>query len=237
MKGLIQAIRRPPSRAVVVIAAPLAAVVVVVGPAAPAEAFFHPMPTPTGPHHWHAEKNPSAYALSLMTAKQKSGLVKYRGSGRHGGAARCVKNCIDPTITFHSRSGPKARAGMTASGAIWCSWIEGWVYTKNITGSKIWQFKMHTDYCWNDGTGLIVSHHTSVHPTIYTWASALGWEYKGTTEVTSWRPFGNNTAVRTYAQGHFDFCPPRIWCVQTRYPYIYLDVYGTGDRVMSKWGW
>lgn len=229
--------RRHRPRLVLLVASLLGLALVVVGPAGPAAALFRPMPTPTGPHHWHAEKNPSSYALSLMTAKQKSALIKAHGSGRHGGADRCVANCWDPRITYGSRSGLQRRVAVLASGTTWCSWIEGWVYTKNITGSKIWQFKMHTDYCWNDGTGLIVSHHSTVHPTIYTWASALGWEYKGTTEVSSWRPFANNTAVRTYAQGHFDFCPPRIWCVQTRYPYVYLDVYGSGDRVMSKWGW
>jgi hypothetical protein len=224
-------------RTTLVVAALATALVGVLGPAGPAQAFFHPLPAPTGPHHWHAEKNPSAYALSLMSTKEKSGLTTYRGSGRHVGGKRCVRNCIDPTIEVRSVRGLPRRASVLATGTTWCSWIEGWVYTKNVTGSKIWQFTMRTDYCWNDGTGLVVSHHTSVQPTIYTWASALGWEYKGTTEVTSWRPFGNATAVRTYAQGHFDFCPPRIWCVQTRYPYIYLDVYGTGDRVMSKWGW
>jgi hypothetical protein len=132
--------------------------------------------------------------------------------------------------------GPERRASGTIGGATWCSWIEGWVYAMNVTGAKVWQFTVRTDYCWNEGNATIVSHHTSAHPTVYTWASVLGWDYAGTTEISSWRPFGNNSAVRTYAQGHFDYCPPRIWCVQTKFPYIYLDVYGTGDRLMSKWG-
>jgi hypothetical protein len=222
-------------RALLAATALAGSLITIVGPSTPAGAYFHAMPTPTGPHHWHAERNPSSAALALMTAKQEAALVRSKGASKRGGSVVCTSNCVDPTIVVYgSKNGPVRAA--TTTGVTWCSWIEGWVYTKNITGSKIWQFKVHTDYCWNDGTGLIVSHHTTVHPKVYTWASAMGWEYKGTTEVSSWKPFGNNTAVRTYAQGHFDYCPPRIWCVQTRYPYVYLDVYGTGDRVMSKWG-
>jgi hypothetical protein len=221
-------------RALLAVAALAGSLLTIVGPSSPANAYFHPMPTPTGPHHKHTEKNPSALALSLMTAKQKTAIMRSSGAGKRYGRARCTSNCIDPLLTYGGRSGPRRPA--STSGATWCSWLEGWVYSTNVTGAKIWQFKMHTDYCWNDGTGLIVSHHTTVHPTVYTWASVLGWDYEGTTEVSSWRPFGNSTAVRTYAQGHFDYCPPRIWCVQTKYPYIYLDVYGTGDRFMSKWG-
>lgn len=210
-------------------------VFVVVGPSTPASAFFHAMPPPTGPHHYHKEKNPSQAALALMSPKQKAALVHSGGTLRRSGKARCVRNCTDPRAASQPTIGVRRHVEAT-TGSIWCSWYWIAIYSKNITGAKLWQFNMRTDYCWNDLTGMVVSHHTGVHPVVYSWASFLGWDYKGTTEVSAWRPFGDNSAVRTYAQGHFAFCPPRIWCVQTRYPYAYIDVYGTGDRLVSKWG-
>jgi hypothetical protein len=224
------------TRAMLAIAVLAGSLLTIVGPSMPASAFFHPMPTPTGPHHRHIERNPSAEAVSLLSAKQKTAIAKWSGTSRRLGGVRCTSNCVDPRVVYGSTAGPDRRASVATAGTTWCSWIEGWVYTTNLTGAKVWQFTVHTDYCWNQGTGTVVSHHTAAHPTVYTWASVLGWDYAGTTEVSSWKPFGNNTAVRTYAQGHFDYCPPRIWCVQTKYPYIYLDVYGTGDRMMSGWG-
>lgn len=214
----------------------LVSLLMLIGVAPPASAFFHGMPAPTGPHHRHHERNPGRFALARMTARQKRAIARFAGSGGHYGRKRCHANCVDPVVRSRTVTGRPYRVAQPASGAIWCSWIEGYVWMENVTRSKIWQFQMHTDYCWNDGTGLIVSHYSAVQPKVYTWASAMGWTYRGTTEKSWWRPFGNNTAVRTYAQGHFDYCPPRIWCVQTRYPYMYLDVYGTGDRFMSKAG-
>jgi len=224
-------------RVLLAVATLVGALFTVLGPTSPAAAFFHPMPTPTGPHHRHAERNPSAAALARMTSKQKHAIMRSGGASHRSGGVRCWSNCVDPRVSYRSVTGPVRFGSMTPFGVTWCSWIEGWVWSKNVTGAKIWQFKLHTDYCWNDGTGLIVSHHSTVQPTVYTWAGAIGWTYRGTTEKSAWRPFGNNKAVRTYAQGHFDYCPPRIWCVQSKYPYVYLDVYGTGDRRMSKWGW
>jgi hypothetical protein len=210
---------------------------VLTGPSSPAAAFFHPMPAPTGPHHRHVERNPSSAALALMSTKQKTAIMRSSGTHRTSGRVRCTSNCVDPTITYRSRTeAGTLRRLAGGTGVTWCSWFALFIYSENVTGAKIWQYEIRTDYCWNDGTGRIVSHKTTVHPTIYTWASLLGWEFKGNTEISAWRPFGDNTAVRTYAQGHFDFCPPRIWCVQSKYPYAYLDVYGTGDRFVSKWG-
>jgi hypothetical protein len=225
-------------RALLATAALAGAVFAVVGPASPASAFFHPMPPPTGPHHAHPEKNPSRAEFALLTPKQKTAIVRSGGTLRRAGNVRCVRNCGDPRALSRptlggERIGHRAAA---STGTIWCSWYWVGIFTANVTGAKIWQFNMRTDYCWNDATGMVVSHHTAVHPVIYSWASFLGWEYKGTTEVSAWRPFGDASAVRTYAQGHFSFCPPRIWCVQTKYPYAYIDVYGTGDRMVSKWG-
>jgi hypothetical protein len=226
--------RRP--RALRAIAALVGALVMVVVSSAPADAYFRPMPTPRGPHHRHTQTNPTTAALSRMSAKQKTAIMKSGRSARRSGSVRCRSNCVDPRLVYGSEVGPDRRASAATIGATWCSWIEGWVYATNLTGDKIWKLTVRTDYCWNTGTGTVVSHHTTVHPTVYTWAGVMGWDYKGTTEVSSWRPFGNNTAIRTYAQGHFAYCPPRIWCVQSKYPYVYLDVYGTGDRMMSKWG-
>jgi hypothetical protein len=225
-------------RALVVVAALAGSLFALLGAAPPASAYFRPMPTPTGPHHHHRETNPSRAALARMTPKQRHAVARSgHATGRHG-RAHCVRRCVNPALAYHSgvQAGPVRPATDPTSG-IWCRWIEGWVWTENVTGAKVWQFKVHTDFCWNAATGRVVSHKTTVHPTVYTWASALGWQYRGTTEVSAWRPFGDDTAVRTYAQGHFDFCPPRIWCVQTKYPYVYLDVYGTGWVQMSKWGW
>jgi hypothetical protein len=222
-------------RALLALAAVVGSLLTIVGPSTPASAFFHPMPTPTGPHHRHHEKNPGAAALALMTPKQKAAISKSSGVVRRHGKTRCVTDCVDPRVAYDSTTG-SARRAATTSGAILCSWFALYIYAENITGAKIWQFEIRTDYCWNDGTDRIVSHKTTTHPTVYTWASVMGWEFKGTTEISAWRPFGDNTAIRTYAQGHFDYCPPRIWCVQTKYPYAYLDVYGTGDRFVSKWG-
>jgi hypothetical protein len=216
-------------------AAAMLAIVVALGPADPATAFYAPMPTPTGPHHYHREKNPSAAALALMTSKQKSAIERSSGERKTYGKVRCVQNCIDPTLRSATATVADRQAASSYA-PILCSWFAIYIYAKNFSGAKIWQFEIRTDYCRNSGTARIVSHKTTVHPTVYTWASVLGWQYKGTTEVSSWEPFDNSSAVRTYAQGHFDYCPPRIWCVQSKYPYAYLDVYGTGDRLVSKWG-
>ena len=67
-------------------------------------------------------------------------------------------------------------------------------------------------------------------------AAVLGWSYGGTVDKSQWDYYGDKWVYRSYAQGKFDYCPPRIICIQHMYPYEYVDAYGNGRATTAAWG-
>ncbi|MFD1936678.1 MULTISPECIES: hypothetical protein [Nonomuraea] len=124
----------------------------------------------------------------------------------------------DPRTTLANPDG--ALAGCNAA------WVT--VYMNNVSGSTIWRYRQQVDWCSNG------SQVTSISPAqisgyVYGWAAALGWSYEGVRNNAQWDYYGNRWVYRTYTQGAFHYCPPRVICVQKVYPNITIDTYGNGN--------
>lgn len=119
-----------------------------------------------------------------------------------------------------------AAAGMRPD-TTWCgtSWFKVWV--ENVSGADLWYFRDTVTWCWN-GTKVLSIGPPTTTVKVYSWASALGWEYNGIEDSAQWDYYHDKWVYATYRQGKFSFCPPRIFCVQTKYPWMYQYTYGSG---------
>lgn len=53
-----------------------------------------------------------------------------------------------------------------------------------------------------------------------------------------WQPGGTTWYVRNYLKGEFRYCPIRIGaCIETDYPWIYLDLNGAGGYARTAGGY
>ena len=68
------------------------------------------------------------------------------------------------------------------------------------------------------------------------WASADGWEYSGVEDSAQYDYYHDRWVYSSYRQGKFSFCPPRIFCLSTKYPWMYQYTYGSGSWGTGGWG-
>jgi hypothetical protein len=108
------------------------------------------------------------------------------------------------------------------------------IYAWNGT-DDIWRWSLPIDWCWN---GWSVTSISSVHPSwhIYSWAATLGWSYEGMIDQDQWDYYGDGWVYRSFAQSHFQYCPPWIGCLSHMYPYEFVDTYGDGGAGTAGWG-
>jgi hypothetical protein len=134
---------------------------------------------------------------------------------------------VDPA-QFDSlrRSGAIALAG--------CSTYSDNIYAWNGT-DDIWRWSLPVTWCW-DGWQVTTIHPAIPNWHIYSWASVLGWAYEATVDRDQWDYYGDRWVFRSYAQGHFSYCPIRIGCLQHMYPWEYVDTYADGGAGTAGWG-
>jgi hypothetical protein len=125
----------------------------------------------------------------------------------------------------------EAAAGMVPTAA--CRWYSVSVAGLNAVRAKVWQYTQRIDWCY-DGRRVYQISPQQLTVSIPTWSSALGWRFEGTKEKAQWDYFGDRWVYRSYAMGHFQYCPPRIFCFQDKFPRIWLDTYGSG-RAQHYW--
>lgn len=108
-----------------------------------------------------------------------------------------------------------------------CRWYRVWVSGLNAARAKLWTYAQRIDWCY-DGRRVYRISPQQLSVSIPTWSAALGWRFEGTKEKVQWDYFGDRWVYRSYAMGQFQYCPPRIFCFQDKFPRIWLDTYGNG---------
>lgn len=111
-----------------------------------------------------------------------------------------------------------------------CSTASVWEYATNVTHTKLWQYTQTDQWCWDTGTHRVVSvgNPAKIAGTVTTFAAALGWSYAGVLNQRVSDYYGDHWVYDVWSQGHFDYCPPRVICVQHSYPQLTLYLYGDG---------
>lgn len=108
----------------------------------------------------------------------------------------------------------------------------GYLYSRNAAGNNIWRWKATQRFCWNSPEVTSVSAPI-IHQHVYEWADALGWSYDGLVQapnpVDYYAPEAPGIRFDTLREGKFEYCPPRIFCLDTAYPRYTYRVYGTGE--------
>ncbi len=113
-----------------------------------------------------------------------------------------------------------------------CFYVARNQYGLNSVGNRIWRFTLGIDWCYN-GYQVTSISPPQISGYVYSWASALGWEYDGITSQAQWDYYGDKWVYRSTANGKFSFCPPpKLWCLQRVYPWITMDNYANGDYDM-----
>lgn len=182
-------------------------------------------PWHAGPRKAYPKDNPlTAHELSLLTPRQRHAVIA----------------SVHHRVSFRSSPSPLAAqqlraAGLDPAASVQCGDYMFEIYTENALGWHIWYFKDTVHWCW-DGRHVvaITPPHTQVK--IYDWASADGWEYSGIEDSAQYDYFHDRWVYSTYRQGKFSFCPPRIFCLSTKYPWMYQYTYGSGSVGNGGWG-
>jgi hypothetical protein len=100
---------------------------------------------------------------------------------------------------------------------------------ENVFGYNLWAYHQRLDWCWRGG------RITSANPRC-TGTTPLGpwylwWDFKG--HIACWYGGGvGNTYVMRKRQGKWQYCPPRVGCIQTVLPIVWVR--GNGDGTYTK---
>jgi hypothetical protein len=188
-------------------------------PAAQASCLECP-PWHTHPRHLYPKDNPlTSYEKSLLTTTQRHAVI---AKVHHSSGYKTLPSPLAPTAT--------------ATGTIWCreTWFRIW--STNALGWTIWNWKNTVHWCWSNGKVVSIDPPVTTVQ-VHDWAAADGWEYKGIQDSAQWDYYHDRWVYSTYRQGHFSFCPPRIFCVQSKYPWVYIYTYGSGHYGNGGYGW
>lgn len=129
---------------------------------------------------------------------------------------------------------PTRAAGVVVSARSGC-WSTGLgIYVVDITKSPTYSYSEWAFWC-GDGVG-----HATVwqEPTTVgnvDWAAGLlGWRYNGN---MSGSPNARNMVwhAKNMTQGYFEYCPPRVFCIQAQYPLVIIN--GNYDGTFSRDVW
>jgi hypothetical protein len=108
-----------------------------------------------------------------------------------------------------------------AGSACFTSWVQ--VTEKNIVGISLAWYRLTTNWCHNR---TIVTRHSTV-PTggVTRFGGALGWDFLGQIShgANCYVAAGSRrmcSGVHEVSEGKFQFCPPRIVCVQKWFPVL-----------------
>jgi hypothetical protein len=176
-------------------------------------------PTPTGPMTNLADAEPTSAQRARLTAAERQGLVTR-------------------TVATSEGFAPGQLAELRTSGvqvmATGCTWFQWTVTGLNVAGASVWRYAMRIDWCFA-GSRVVSISPPQIRGHVYAWAAALGWSYRGVQSQAQWDFFGDGWVYRNFSQGKFELCPPRFWCIQTRYPWIYIDSYGNGVARVPAW--
>lgn len=177
------------------------------------------------PRKAHPKDNPlTERERSLLTKKQKKAIV-----------ARVRHKAKFRSISPLSVADELRAQGVEPTTNISCGEYMLEVYTENGIGWRIWYFKNTVHWCWN-GSRVISIDPPSTQVKIYGWASLDGWEYNGIQDSAQYDYYHDKWVYSTYRQGKFSFCPPRIFCVSTKYPWMYQYTYADGGSESGGWG-
>lgn len=130
------------------------------------------------------------------------------------------------STSAHGASTPTATASIAARG---CRTTESFIWFKGVAGTQLWRFAQAKYWCWNKRTKRVDSKpNVMIKVRIRQAASIAGWDYKGLDEdgkddhIIRWGNSrkGGHSSMR---RGLFKFCPPKIFCFNTRRPTITLE--------------
>jgi len=93
---------------------------------------------------------------------------------------------------------------------------------------NMWRYSMRQGRCWN-GQKITSLYHFK------RWSeyAAYTWEFVGHVDFAKSGCAGCFAAYK-FTQGHYKNCPPKIVCVEHRYPWLELTVKGNGAVVRDK---
>lgn len=168
-----------------------------------------------------AVSGPTHAALPSSGENQKHERLSLTNSERRGLAVTHVERKAIGEVP-----GPVGSATRLTGTACRSAWEQIWM--KNVTGANIFTYKTTVTWCYSGGKVQSVSP-AQIYGYVYGWAAALGWSYEGVRSNSQWDYYGDRWVYRTYTQGAFRYCPPRIICIQSKYPYAYVDTYGNGN--------
>lgn len=132
-----------------------------------------------------------------------------------------------------AEAGPSL-GGTPVTASTGCRDVWAYVDMLNITRSRLWRFQVSKYFCWN-GTRVTRADAPVVSPTITTLGTVTGWDYVGiNAEFDRYYQLGKSAygGHHSYRQGRFKYCPPRVVCLQNKYPYVNLWGHYNGT-----WDW
>jgi hypothetical protein len=123
-----------------------------------------------------------------------------------------------------------AKASGTGAMASICWSFQKTVNAKNTYGMTMWTYWSRGEWC-GDGSRITSTigktRGITVNMPYWEFTGHDAWQTSGGVGMTYWH---------TYTQGHFQNCFPVIGCVQHRYPWVDLYMYGSGSASGSYGG-
>jgi hypothetical protein len=159
----------------------------------------------------------AAAALLLPSAALAGEVTPPREGSGHYSVETGEISLTDSASAGVARAGALAETELAASGCkrVWAARVY-----RNIVGIVMWKYLQQQAFCYNG------SRITSLFD-YRRWAhvAAPGWDFRGhigraTTGAAGTWHYG------TWTQGHFALCA--AWCVEHKYPWVDIDVYGNG---------
>lgn len=174
--------------------------------AAPAQATENPPP----PKDSHLIGSGSGSVAATLSSSEVAVTYGDGSTGFFGG-----------TVTVTPQAATNGRA---------CTTVSVWRYGTNSVHQELWRYTMTDQWCWDTvrHRNLSIGTPAKISGRVASFASALGWSYKGILNQRITDYYGDKWVYDAWTQGEFDLCPPRIICIEHRYPELTLYLYGDG---------
>lgn len=96
-------------------------------------------------------------------------------------------------------------------------------YSNNAFGDLLWKYQITVSWC-SDGTWLTSTYHYETISTPGWW-----WSFNGDVQDLVLQGGVGYNGEEIYHEGHFQYCPYNLGCIQNQYPWVDETFYGDGS--------
>ncbi|GAB3499085.1 hypothetical protein FB471_1576 [Amycolatopsis cihanbeyliensis] len=126
------------------------------------------------------------------------------------------------TVRSHADAGEARTRGIET-----CNWVKVTVEAENAVGSRLWSYVNRVDWCYSNAIVTSISP-IQIASDIPQWSNLAGWTYDGVKSKEQWDYYGDKWVYRNHTQAKFEYCPPRVICIDEALPEILIDTYADG---------